>query len=96
MTDSRVLGHADFSGRVGEECVVEAGEQRGTLTLDAAEEVPGSQRPGGGFRLEFVGPGEPMLPQGIFQFHFGEEQFELFIVPLGRSRRGAHYEALFF
>lgn len=96
MTDSRILGHADFSGRVGEECAVEVGEQRVTLTLDAVEEVPGSQRPGGGFRLEFVGPAEQMLPQGIFQFHFGEEPLELFIVPLGRSRRGAHYEALFF
>ena len=96
MSDARVLGHADFAGRVDEECVVEVGEHRVTLTLDAADEVPGSQRPGGGFRLEFVGPEDQMLPQGIFQFRFGEEPFELFIVPLGRSRRGAHYEALFF
>lgn len=96
MTDAPVLGLADFSGRVDEECVVEAGGQRVTLILDAAEEVPGSQRPHGGFRLEFVGPAEEMLPQGIYTFLFGDEPFELFIVPLGQSRRGAHYEALFF
>ena len=96
MTNSRILGYADFSGRVGEECVVEIGEHSMTLTLNSAEEVPGSQRPGGGFRLEFVGPAEQMLPQAILPFRFGEESFELFIVPLGKSRRGAHYEALFF
>jgi hypothetical protein len=96
MSLDRVLSHADFSGRVGEECVVEAGEHRVPLLLDAAEEVPGSQREGGGFRLQFIGSVEQMLGQGIHIFRFGEQEYELFIVPLGRDRRGAHYEALFY
>lgn len=96
MSLASVLSLADFSGRVGEECVVEVDDRRVTLTLDLAEEVPGSPRPTGGFRLEFVGREDQMLGQGIYSFLFGEDDFELFIVPLGRDRRGAHYEAMFY
>ncbi len=96
MSLDRVLSYADFSGRVGEDCVVEVGEHRVPLILERAEEVAGSQRESGGFRLEFVGPAEQMLAQGIFPFLFGDERFELFIVPLGHDRRGARYEAVFF
>lgn len=96
MSVERILTHADFSGRVGEACEIHVGDDRFPLTLDEVQEVPGSRRDGGGFRLEFGGPAEPILVQGIYLFLFGEESFDLFIVPLGRDRRGARYEALFY
>jgi uncharacterized protein DUF6916 len=91
----RVYTFADFSGRIGKACEIHAGGLRVPATLDSAQELPGP-RQGGAFRLEFVGPHQPMLGQGIFPFHFGAEQFELFIVPIGLDQRGARYEALFF
>ena len=96
MSLERILAYADFSGRVGKTCEVHVASLRIPFTLEAAQELPGSQRQSGGFRLEFLGPLEPMLSQGLFPFLFGDERFELFIVPLGRDQRGARYEALFF
>jgi hypothetical protein len=88
------FGH--FSGRVGESFDVAAGEDRLSLNLEAAQEVPGSPRPGGAFRLEFLGPADPVLDQGIYPFEIGEDRYEIFIVPIGRNPRGIRYEAVFF
>lgn len=93
---ARLFSFADFSGRIGAAAEVHVSGHRVPVTLDAAQELPGSKRPGGGFRLEFVGPIAPMLGQGIFPFLFGEERFDLFIVPIGQDPRGTRYEALFF
>ncbi len=92
----RVLSFADFSARIGAVAEVHVSGHRVPVTLYAAQELPGSQRPTGGFRLEFVGPVTPMLGQGVFPFLFGEERFDLFIVPIGQDPRGTRYEALFF
>jgi len=96
VTDGRIYTFADFSGRVGEPAEFQVADHRIPMSLDAAQEVPGSPRPSGGFRLEFVGPLQPALGQGIFPVLFGEERFELFIVPIGQDARGVRYEALFF
>jgi hypothetical protein len=85
-----------FSGRVGESFDVAVGEDRLSLSLEAAQEVPGSPRPGGAFRLEFLGPADPVLEQGIYPFEIGEDRYEIFIVPIGRNERGIRYEAVFF
>src|SRR5580765_3588237 len=85
-----------FSGRVGESFDVAVGGHRLSLMLDAAQDLPGSLRPGGAFRLEFLGPPDPVLAQGILPFEIGKDRFEIFVVPIGRDARGTRYEAVFF
>ena len=85
-----------FAGRVDESFEVAVGDDRLMLILEAAQEVPGSPRPGGAFRLEFLGPADQVLDQGIYPFEIGEDRFEIFIVPIGRNERGIRYEAVFF
>jgi len=87
---------ADFSGQVGESFAIAVAGHRLTLTLAAAEPLQGSVRDSGGFRLEFLGPVDPMLEQGIFPFDIAGERWDLFIVPLGRNADGARYEAVFY
>ena len=86
----------DFSGRVGRSFAVPVRGHRLMLTLEAAQELPGSARDAGGFRLEFLGPSDPMLNQGIFLFEIEDERYDLFIVPLARDERGTRYEAVFY
>jgi len=85
-----------FSGRVGKSFDVPVRGHRLSMVLDAAQSLPGSPRPGGAFRLEFVGPPDPMLAQGIFPFEIDDDRFEIFVVMIGREPRGARYEAVFF
>ena len=87
---------ADFSGRVGEGFVLAVGDHRLAATLVAAEPLQGSLRESGGFRLEFIGPTDPMLDQAIFRFESAGESWDLFIVPIGRSAEGTRYEAVFY
>ncbi|HMG45877.1 MAG TPA: hypothetical protein VK614_00250 [Allosphingosinicella sp.] len=86
----------DFSGRVGDSFAVPVGGHRLMLTLEAAQELHGSLRDAGGFRLEFLGPADPMLVQGIFPFEIEGDRYDLFIVPIGRDDRGSRYEAVFY
>jgi len=85
-----------FSGRVGKSFDVAVGGQIVPLILDVAQDLPGSPRPGGAFRLEFLGPADPMLVQGIFPFEIEDDRFEIFVVPIGRDHSGTRYEAVFF
>jgi hypothetical protein len=86
----------DFSGQVGESFVVSVGDHRLELELVTAAPLQGSQRDNGGFRLEFLGPVDPMLEQGIFPFDIAGQRWDLFIVPIGRSPDGTRYEAVFY
>jgi hypothetical protein len=85
-----------FSGRVGKNFEVAVGGHRLSVVLDAAQALPGSIRPGGAFRLEFLGPSDPVLAQGMFPFEIGKDRFEIFVVPIGRDALGTRYEAVFF
>ena len=98
MTDSAqdCMLFSHFSGRVGRSFEVAAGDQRLAMILDVAQDLPGSPRPGGAFRLEFVGPAEPMLIQGILPFEIDDDRFEIFVVPIARDADGTRYEAVFF
>ena len=87
---------ADFSSRVGRAFQVEAGGERMTMILDRFQELPGGIREAGSFRLEYLGPPEPLLPQSTYGFEEGGERFEIFIVPVGREPDGIRYEAIFF
>lgn len=48
------------------------------------------------FALLFEGPSEPLLPQRIYSLqHRAFESLDIFLVPIGRSAAGVHYEAIF-
>lgn len=91
----RELSYDDFSESVGSAYGVKAGEQQLELTLAKAAQLGPSARAAGSFRLEFLGPAEPMLEQAIYSFTQGEDEFEIFIVPVARDESGTSYEAIF-
>lgn len=66
------------------------------LSVDKAEALPESGREGGSFRLEFVAPPDPLLPQATYRLHRDGREFDVFIVPVARGDSGARYEAIFF
>ena len=86
---------SDFaSGTVYE---VSAGGSLHALTLDKVQALSDSGREGGSFRLEFLGPGEPVLQQGTYLFTGGgDEGHEIFIVPVAREAAHIRYEAVFY
>jgi len=92
----RPLTLADFAPRRGQKFAVQASNGSIKLLLAEAQELPGSMRDGGAFRLEFLGPPEPSLAQGTYRFLVGGEPNEIFIVPLGRTAENMRYEAIFF
>ena len=76
---------------------VSAGEQAYPFALDKAQPLSDSGREGGSFRLEFLGPGEPVLPQATYSFSSsGTAGHEIFIVPVAREAGGVRYEAVFY
>jgi hypothetical protein len=89
---------AEFSGAVGRPYEVEVQGHTFPLELVAAEEIAHSPREGGGFRLEFRGPVQPILPQAIYPFRSegGGDAAEIFIVPIAQDAAGTRYEAVFF
>jgi hypothetical protein len=86
----------DFEHRVGKTFVAHAAGQNVPLVLRACQVLPGSKREGGAFRLEFAGPLNPRLGQGVFPFCIDHDEFGVFIVPLGASERAMRYEAIYF
>jgi hypothetical protein len=92
----RQIGLGDFEHRVGKSFTVEAAGHNVPLVLRACQPLPGSKRDGGGFRLEFAGPLEPLLGQGLFSFRIDHDQYGLFIVPIGETERSRRYEAVFY
>jgi hypothetical protein len=93
---TRPLSYDDFDKRRGQPFAVQAGGGVVQLVLAEIQELPGSSRTGGGFRLEFRGPPEPLLGQGTFRFLVGGEPFDIFIVPVGTTPQHMRYEAIFF
>jgi hypothetical protein len=92
----RELTIADFAPRRGGRVGVEAGPLRLDFILAEVQELPPSPRPGGAFRLEFHGPAQPLLAQGIYRFHLDRERHDIFIVPVGAAAGLVRYEAIFF
>ena len=92
----RVLTFDDFAPMRGKPFSVQV--QNGTfqLVLVEAQELPGSVRSGGGFRLEFHGPAQPALGQGVYRFLIGGQPNDIFLVPLGAIADKMRYEAIFF
>lgn len=92
----RNLTADDFSGTIGTPYEVPVPDGILALTLAELQPLPDSGREGGSFRLEFLGPMEPILPQAIYPFRNGDEILEIFIVPIARDQNGTRYEAIFF
>jgi hypothetical protein len=86
----------EFADAVGRVYRVEVGESQFDLTLDAASEMRSAGREGGSFRLEFLGPAAPVLPQSIYPFRRDDEVFEIFVVPISSAPEGTRYEAVFY
>jgi hypothetical protein len=93
---AREIVAGDFSGRVGKIFTVHVAGRQLPLKLDAFQELPRSARVGGGFRLEFLGPLDPQLAQGVFQFMFDSERFDIFVVPIRAEPAALRYEAIFY
>jgi hypothetical protein len=91
----RILKYDDFAGHLGKAYDILADGGRLPVVLDEAQPLPGSPREGGGFRLVFRGPLQPIIPQGVYPIQRGSETHELFIVPIGRVETGIQYEAIF-
>jgi hypothetical protein len=92
----RQIRLGDFEHRVGKTFTVQANGHNLPMLLRACQALPGSKRDGGAFRLEFSGPLNPRLGQGIFSFHIDHDQYGIFIVPLGAGQQWMRYEALYF
>jgi|GEM_PF-1048686 len=87
----------DFAGSVGERFELRAGDGTCPVELMAAQPGPGrSLREGGtSFHLYWLGPSEPILPQGVYEIRRGDEAYEMFIVPISSDEKGTIYEAVF-
>jgi hypothetical protein len=92
----RPVKAGDFEQRVGKTFIVNAAGHNVPVVLRGFQILPGSKRDGGAFRLEFAGPLNPQLGQGVFSFQIDHDQYGIFIVPLGQSERGMRYEALYY
>ncbi|HEX2764455.1 MAG TPA: hypothetical protein VHM92_11535 [Allosphingosinicella sp.] len=91
----RAITLDDFRGRIGETFPVEHEGEEVPLVLSKAVPLPNSARDGQAFRLDWRGPRQPLLAQGIYAFRSGEERLEIFIVPVGEDADGISYEAIF-
>ena len=75
---------------------VRAADATYPLTLDKGQDLSDSGREGGAFRLEFVGPADPILPQATYRFVGEGTDHDIFIVPIARDAGGTRYEAIFY
>ena len=89
------LSLTDFESFVGEPHEIVFADGTLPVVLEKAQGLPRSMREAGAFRLEWLGPADPVLAQATYRFRRGEQLFDMFIVPVGRDKRGTLYEAVF-
>ena len=85
-----------FSAHVGTKFLMHYGrEQTAELELISATDVGSSARQSQ-FSLVFVGPQECPVAQAIYRVEHDElGALDLFLVPIGKDKRGVSYEAIF-
>src|SRR6266487_3434008 len=95
------MSFATFAGLLLSKFRVQAGE-RTSVEVELIEATPhesadeAAQADAGSFSLVFAGPSNPFLPQQTYRFeHDNLGTFDLFIVPVGKDRKGFQYEAIF-
>ena len=91
----RELRQDDFEPLVGERFELDAEGGPFDFELTGVQPLPQGMRQAGCFRLEWLGPGEPVLPQAIYTLRREGDAFEIFLVPIARSDEGIRYEAIF-
>jgi hypothetical protein len=89
-----------FEPLLGSAFTLRTGEGEPTALPARLVEARAGGRPGTGgrqpFSLTFEGPPQPLLPQRIYRVeHPRLEAMDLFLVPVGRSAAGLHYQAVF-
>ena len=84
---------SDFS--VGDSFELDAEGTGYTLTLTQVEELPRAARDAGSFRLQFLGPVHPILPQATYSMRGSRRTDDIFIVPIAADQAGVRYEAIF-
>jgi hypothetical protein len=65
------------------------------LVLAKASVLPSGIRDSQAFRLEFLGPQAPILPQACYRLEHANEADDIFIVPVANDAQGTTYEAIF-
>jgi len=90
MEDLKV---SDFA--VGDRFEVEAGGAVHILTVEQVGELPRAAREAGGFRLQFAGPAQPLLPQSTYSLKGSRRTDDIFIVPIAADAQAVRYEAIF-
>ena len=88
------LGFDDFT--LGAVYDVSGDGTKIALALDKAQALQDTGREGGAFRLEFLGPEEPVLPQATYRFAMADGAHDIFIVPIAQEPAGTRYEAIFY
>lgn len=93
----QILSLNDFSDHIQHMFPVSVGDTRIILTLTELTELkgglPGGRKP---FSLIFRGPGQPLLPQAMYDFeHPLHGVIPIFIVPLEANADGVTYQAVF-
>ena len=87
------LLHSRFRVQASETTSVEVELIEATPHESAGEAAQADVR---NFSLVFVGPSNQFLPQQTYGFaHDKLGTFDLFIVPVGKDRKGFQYEAIF-
>jgi len=86
----------DFAPWVNGACEVTAPDGAVAMTLVEAAPLAHAQRDGGGFRLEFEGPSQPVLAQSIMTVSSPAGTHETFMVPIAQDARATRYEAIFY
>jgi len=86
----------DFSGKIGTSYEVLINGGAVPVKLAEFQPLPSAGREGGSFRLEFLGPIDPVVPQGVHRFRRKDDVVEIFMVPISRTPEGTRYEAIFF
>jgi hypothetical protein len=103
MADLQWMTCEDFIGLVGQAFDV-AADDGSCNELRLIQATEGGEVGGRGpegqvrqqFSLVFLGSADPVLAQGTYRLsHPRLGDFELFLVPLGPSPEGMHYEAAF-
>ena len=86
----------DFTTWLGESCEVSLDGARAPMTLVKADPLEGGVRAAGSFRLEFLGPASPILPQATMAVQRDAFDREIFMVPIASDAAGTRYEAVFY
>ena len=86
----------DFAGWLDETCEIAFDGGQVPMTLVKADPLDGGMRAAGSFRLEFLGPSNPVLAQAIMAVRRPAFDHEIFLVPIASDAAGTRYEAVFY